>query len=104
MTSQRRVSVPRNIASLDDLDGDVGAFETSQLLDRGAVGTQMDDLVGVSDAVGVVVEAEVSPRSEVDEVAVFRVESWRAIDVEFSRQVADLLPPVELFERQCVGH
>src|SRR3954447_8068988 len=91
----RRVAV-----LLDDRDSDVSSFEARELVEGGVVGAEVDDLVGVSDAGGVVVEAEVPPRREVDEVAVFGVGSRCAVGVEGSGEVADLLPAVELLETQ----
>lgn len=54
----------------DYLDDDVAAFEKCQLFRGGVVGAEVDGLVGVADAVGVVVETEAAPRDEVDEVPV----------------------------------
>jgi hypothetical protein len=83
--------------SVDDLDGDF-AFESLELIERGVIGAEMDRVVRVADSLGVVVEAEVAPRDEVDEVTALRVGARRAAVPELSREVADLLPARELLE------
>lgn len=54
-------------------DGDVTFLELLQLFGSGVVCADMDHVVRVADAGGVVIETEVAPGDEVDEVAFFRV-------------------------------
>ena len=83
-------------ASANDLDDDVLALELFELIERSIVGSEMDRLVRVTDAGGVVVEADVAPRDVVDEIAVFGIGTRRSAVREPARKVADLLPSGEL--------
>jgi hypothetical protein len=63
----------------------------------------MDCVVRVADPRCVVVEAEVAPRDEVDEITVLRVGARRAAVPELPREIADLLSARELFDRERQG-
>lgn len=63
----------------------------------------MEGLVGVPDAVGVVVEAEVAPRDEEDEVAVLRVGTRGAVVVELAREIGDLSRPLNSSRVSVIG-
>jgi hypothetical protein len=68
---------PVALASVDDFDSDF-ALESLELIERRVVGAEMDRVVRVADPLGVVVEAEVAPRGEVDEVTALRIGARRA--------------------------
>jgi len=88
--------------SVDDFDRDF-AFESLELIERCVIGAEMDCVVRVADPLGVVVEAEVAPGDEVDQVTALRVGAGRAAVPELSRQVADLFSPGELLEGDRQG-
>jgi hypothetical protein len=70
---RERLRSIRGRVSVDDGDADGAAFEEGELLLRGGVGADVQSGVGIPDAGRVVVEAEVPPRSEIDQVAVLGV-------------------------------
>jgi hypothetical protein len=86
------------MVAVDDLDSDVSAFEALELFERRVVGADVDRLVGVTDPGGVVVEAEVAPGGEIDQVAVLGVRAGGTAVVQFPRKVADLLFSREILE------
>lgn len=59
-------------------DGDVGALEKFQLVNRGAIGSEVDGLVRVADARSVVVETDLAPRFEIDQVPIHGFLALRA--------------------------
>lgn len=93
-----RSLLARYLLLVDHFGGDVSALEAAQLLDGSVVGAQVNGLIRVADAVGVVVEADIPPRCVIDEITVLGVGSRRAVCVQFSGQLADLFPSREFFD------
>jgi hypothetical protein len=73
------------------------------LIERTVIGAEMDCVVGVVAALGVVEEAEVAPWDVVDEIAPLRGGARRAAVPELSREVADLFSARELLECERQG-
>lgn len=93
-----RSLLARYLLLVDHFGGDVSALEAAQLLDGSVVGAQVNGLIRVADAVGVVVEADIPPRCVIDEITVLGVGSRRAVCLQFSGQLADLFPSREFFD------
>jgi subfamily B ATP-binding cassette protein HlyB/CyaB len=89
---------------LDARDLDGLPFEFFELLQGGIVLSDMDRLVRVTDAGGVVIEADVAPRGKIDEVTIFRVRAGRSLGRKLAGEVADLLTAgVFLQPREIIG-